>query len=209
LHPFYLNHGSHGLTPLSSVVPKRSAVNNVPSVSEFVGDFQSALNSAKSNISSSQQRQKTYADQYRRKHTFQVGDSVLLAVRRNQLPPGYSSKLSAKYMGPFPIVAAIGNNVFKLDLPATVNIHPVFHVSQLKPYEPSTTSTGITNPGPVYADTRGEFYVVEKIVAKNRAGRSWKFLVKWKGWEDFNNSWEPLGNIRHLSDLIAAAPEVS
>jgi Chromo (CHRromatin Organisation MOdifier) domain len=140
---------------------------------------------------------------------FRLEFQLLLPLRRNQLPRGYSSKLTAKFMGPFPIVAAIGNIAFKLDLRATISIHPVFHVSQLKPCEPSNTSTGITNPGRIYADKRGEFYEVEKIVAKKRAGRSWKFLVKWKGWEHFNKSWEPLANVRHLSDLIAAAPEVS
>ncbi len=78
-------------------------------------------------------RQKAYADKKRREHQFQVGEQVLLAVRQQQLPPGISSKLPVKYSGPFlidDISAAVGKNAFKLDLPATVNIHPVFHVSQ-------------------------------------------------------------------------------
>jgi hypothetical protein len=77
---------------------------------------------------------KTYADKRRRDHPFKVGDQVLRAARKNQLAPGLSSKLSAKYFGPLEIVAAVGNRAFRLALPETVNIHPVFHVSQLKPY---------------------------------------------------------------------------
>ena len=61
--PFFLNHGRHPLTPLSSVVPHRS-VN--PAVSDWVDGLQAALKSAKSNLSSAQQRQKTYADKPRR-----------------------------------------------------------------------------------------------------------------------------------------------
>ena len=129
--PFFLNYGRHPLTPLSSAVPSRS-VN--PAVSEWVEGLQSALKSAKSNLSSAQQRQKTHADKRRRDHPFKVGDQVLLAARKNQLAPGLSSKLSAKYFGPFTIAAAVGSRAFKLDLPETVNIHHVFHVSQLKPY---------------------------------------------------------------------------
>jgi hypothetical protein len=179
----------------------------VPAVAEYVGDLQKALHSAKSNISSSQQRQKYYADRKRRDHPFQVGDSVLLAVRQNQLPPGLSSKLSAKYMGPFCILEAVGVNAFKLELPADFRIHPVFHVSQLKPYVSSTNPTAEpTNPGPLYTGRQGDYYEVETILGKRKFGRSWRFLVKWKGWSDHDNSWEALRNVRHLTDLIAAAP---
>jgi hypothetical protein len=111
------------VTPLSFVIPARS-VN--PCVSEWVEGLQTALSSAKSNLASAQQRQKTYADKRRRDHPFQVGDQVLLAARKNQLAPGLSSKLSAKYFGPFEIVAAVGTRAFKLNLPETVNIHRVF-----------------------------------------------------------------------------------
>jgi hypothetical protein len=202
--PFFLNHGRNPLTPLSTAVPTRSSV---PAVAEYVGDLQKALHSAKSNISSSQQRQKYYADRKRRDHPFQVGDSVLLAVRQNQLPPGLSSKLSAKYMGPFCILEAVGVNAFKLELPADFRIHPVFHVSQLKPYVSSTNPTAEpTNPGPLYTGRQGDYYEVETILGKRKFGRSWRFLVKWKGWSDHDNSWEALRNVRHLTDLIAAAP---
>jgi hypothetical protein len=64
--PFFLNHGRHPLTPLSSFVPARS-VN--PSVSEWV-EGQTALSSAKSNLASAQERQKIYADKRRRDHPF-------------------------------------------------------------------------------------------------------------------------------------------
>ena len=201
--PFFLNHGRHPHTPLSSAVPKRSSN---PAVSEWVEGLQHALRSAKSNISSSQQRQKAYADKKRRDHSFEIGDQVLLAARQNQLPPGLSSKLSAKFYGPFTFVGTAGSQAFKLDLPATVNIHPVFHVSQLKPYVSSSTPTVVTNPPPLYADRAGGIYEVEKIIAKKKFGNSWRFLVKWTGYEDFDNTWEPLKNVRHLKDLIAAAP---
>ena len=204
--PYFLNHGRHPLTPLSSAVPSRSAN---PAVSEWVEGLQSALKSAKSNLASAQQRQKSHADRRRRDHPFKVGDQVLLAARKNQLPPGLSSKLSAKYFGPFLIAAAVGTRAFRLVLPETVNIHPVFHVSQLKPYVSSSSPVTVTSPPPLYADKRGGVYEVEAIIAKKRVGKSWQYLVKWKGYDETENTWEPLAHVRHLADDVAAAPVLS
>jgi hypothetical protein len=119
------------------------------------------LKSAKSNISSAQQRMKAQADKKRRDHLFRV------AARQNQLPPGLSSKLSAKYFGPFPIVGA---HAFKLDMPATVNIHVEFHVSQLKPYVASDTPTVPTHPPPVMRIAGVEFIRWRPSWASNGTG---------------------------------------
>lgn len=171
--------------------------------------MQNALRSAKSNIASAQQRMQAQANRKRRDHPFKVGDKVFLAVRQNQLPPGLSPKLSAKFSGPFPIVAAVGSHAFKLDLPSTVNIHPVFHVSQLKPCVASDSSTVPTHPPPLYADRRGGIYIVEDILAKRRYRNSYQYLVKWQGYDASENTWEPLANVKHLDDLVAAAPLIS
>jgi hypothetical protein len=175
--------------------------------------MQDALKSARSNILSAQQRQKVYADRKRRDHPFKVGDSVLLAARQNQLPPGLSSKLSAKYFGPFPIIAAVGTHAFKLELPESVTIHPVFHVSQLKPFIPSAVEAVPTQPPPVYADRRGGIFVVEAILGKRKYRGRWQYLVKWDGYDDSENTWEPASNLQHLvgdlAEQMAAAPLLS
>jgi hypothetical protein len=152
---------------------------------------------------------KAQADKKRRDHHFRVGDNVLLAARQNQLPPGLSSKLSAKYFGPFPIVAAVGAHAFKLDLPATMNIYPEFHVSSLKPFAASHTPTVPTHPPPVYADRRGGVHTVEAILGQQRHRNGWQYLVKWEGYDDKDNTWEPLANVRHLAVMLAATPLIT
>eukprot|EP00884_Botryococcus_braunii_P013727 jgi/Botrbrau1/22355/Bobra.0002s0033.1 len=113
------------------------------------------------------------------------------------------------YFGPFPSVAAVGTRAFKLALPKTLGIHPVFHGSQLNSYVSSSSPMTVTSPPPLYADKRGGVYEVEAIIAKKRVGKSWSYLVKWAGYDETENTWEPLAHVRHLADEVAAAPVLS
>jgi hypothetical protein len=47
------------------------------------------------------------------------------------------AKLTFKYFGPFKIVDKTGSTAYKLLLPESAVIHPVFHVSQLKQHIPN------------------------------------------------------------------------
>jgi hypothetical protein len=47
-----------------------------------------------------------------------------------------SNKLDYKLISPYTILEQIGSKAYKLDLPSSVRIHPVFHISLLEPAQP-------------------------------------------------------------------------
>ena len=91
------------------------------------------------NLRWAQDRQKEYADRRRRDVEFQVGDEVLLST--NTLPvrvvAGVSQKLGPLYCGPFRILEKY-TAAYLLELPQHMQVHLVFHVSQLKLYKKPT-----------------------------------------------------------------------
>lgn len=82
-----------------------------------------------------QQRQKHQADKGRTERMFDIGDKVNLKIQpyvQSSLHKKVNHKLSIKYFGPYEVLAKIGSVAYKLKLPPSTSIHPVFHVSLLK-----------------------------------------------------------------------------
>jgi hypothetical protein len=82
-------------------------------------------------------------------------------------------------------------------------VHDVFHTSLLLPYHETTThSPNFSQPPPELVDGEEE-YQVEHIMGHRKTGRGKKlqYLVKWMGYPDSDNTWEPATQI-HAPDLI-------
>lgn len=75
---------------------------------------------------------KRHADKNKTERHFSIGDSVFLKLQpsvQTSLAPCANQKLVFKYFGPLKIVTKIGTMAYKLQLPSSSSIHPLFHVS--------------------------------------------------------------------------------
>ena len=77
-------------------------------------------------------RQKLFADGKRRDASFSVGDEVLLSAQNLRLKghsPANARKLMPEFVGPLKVVKQITPVAHELELPKSMKIHDVFHVS--------------------------------------------------------------------------------
>jgi hypothetical protein len=67
-----------------------------------------------------------------------VSDHAFLKVKANRssLKLGNCAKLVTRFCGPFEILERIGSVAYMIALPASMNVHNVFHVSLLNKYIP-------------------------------------------------------------------------
>ena len=230
--PFKLNYGIDPRSPalagiLTEDTPRGSSARAaysrispdaelVPAAHKFTSDMQKCMQHVQLCLKAAQQRAKAIADKRRTTEVpFAVGHQVLLKVDHLNLKQMGSRKLSARAIGPFPIVAKIGAVAFRLELPAKMKCHPVFHASQLKPYTPGRTPP----PPPPEVGPDGELrYEVEMVVdhqLRRLGGRPKRlpdgskeprtrdeYLIKWRGYSAEHNSWEPVNYLENATEAI-------
>ena len=120
------------------IIRYEPAVTDIPAVQQQSQERYEILGQLKHNLTRAQHRMKQKADTKRRDIAFQVGEYVFVKLqpyRQNSVALRKNQKLSMRYFGPFKIIECISPVAYKLELPATARIHPVFHISLLKKCE--------------------------------------------------------------------------
>ena len=189
--PFYLMYGHHPVLPIELL--RGDETTNVETVSKFLTRTQEVWRSARAQMEKAVVAQKQYYDKKHRDVQFAVGDTVLLSTQNLRLK-GIPHKLQRKFCGPYKILEKIGAQAYRLKLPDSWRIHPVFHVSLLKQWRPSTLQSV---PGEVELEEpdRPQYFDVEKILrwrwtSKTRR-RQREFLVLWQGYPVEDAEWIP------------------
>src|SRR6266704_2643582 len=174
--------------------PQRTG--NMPETKERLEQILEARRAAQAAITHAQ-------SQYKDSPCFQPyseGDKVWLDAR-NLKTTHPTFKLAPKRYGPFPITKRISVTTYTLKLPPQWRIHPVFHASLLMPYK-ETPIHGANFPEPPPDLIEGEpEWEVERIVNTRRYQNQTQFLIKWKGYSDAHNSWEPEKNL-NATELV-------
>ncbi|KAJ9524308.1 hypothetical protein QJQ45_008491 [Haematococcus lacustris] len=198
--PFLVNTGQSPLTPALLELPGEVYCPSARKLSEW---WQSNVKQARHFMEQAQQRQAYLANKGRRDVEFSPGQLVLLSTKNLRLKPGKAKKLLPRFIGPFKVLKLVGPVAVRLDLPpAMARLHPVFHVALLRPY----TSEHPHLPPPVDWLDEAPLYEVEKLLAHRgvRAGRARGYLVKWQGYDDSYNTWEPRNNLVNCQEVLAA-----
>ena len=197
--PFMLNSFQHPLTPASLDVDHK-----VPAAKAFAEDLQAAVEQAKEAWASAQQRQSQYANQRRREVNYQVGDSLLLSTKNIRLKSPGARKLLPKWIGPYKVCKIINPVAYQMELPSTLKIHDVFHVSLLHPYKSDGT---VQPPPPVLVEGVEEFEVDMILDHKDGCvrtkGHKREFPERWAGDGPEHDTWEPEGNLQNCEETLA------
>jgi hypothetical protein len=142
-------------------------------------------------ISFVQQKMKKF---YNRKRlegpTFREGDMVYVH-RTNIKTTRPSDKLDYKKLGPFPVLRKISDVNYEIKLPEKMRVHNIFHIALLEKApngEPAEEGIEVLPVEPEYE--------VEKILEYkvNSKGEE-RYLIKWKGYDETENTWEPPTNL--------------
>jgi len=138
---------------------------------------------------------KKFVDKKCRFMQLEVGEWVFVKLRPHRqqtIARRINQKLAPKYYGPFPIIQKIGAVSYKVQLPESTIVHPIFHISQLKkaignhvveyvlPPELGIEEEGMEEPEAVLA--------VREISMEGTIINQW--LMKWKGRTEEETTWE-------------------
>ncbi|CAN0889585.1 hypothetical protein LINGRAHAP2_LOCUS16136 [Linum grandiflorum] len=143
-----------------------------------------------------------YYDQGRSDRTFPAGTWVyvrLQVYRQTTVRHQQYHKLAPRYYGPYLVVDRIGDVAYRLALPPSSRIHPVFHVSMLKEAKGNVAGRVQTSLPETTASIPTPQAILERRV---RRGRD-EVLVHWTDMSPSEATWEDLERLAiQYPDLI-------
>uniref|UniRef100_A0A670J1E6 Integrase catalytic domain-containing protein n=1 Tax=Podarcis muralis TaxID=64176 RepID=A0A670J1E6_PODMU len=182
--PFFANHGCH-----PRAFPGRGEESwSVPAAEQFAEEMEAIHQQLQLNLGRAKEVYKREADKHWRPgETIRVGDKVWLSTQ------GLPWKLKPRRVGPFEVIQQVNPVAFKLRLPESMKIHPIFHRSLLSPYRGGGIRQG-RGEGEVplpETEEREQGHEVTEILDSRWNGEQLEYLVAWEGAPSLENTWVP------------------
>lgn len=200
--PFLANYGFHptiGFEPSQPTTqPAEKDAENFANHMEKITDF------IRAEILTAQARYEQQTNKKRQPARRFTVDQLVWLDARNIRTLRPQKKLDWKNLGPFRISKVISPHAYRLDLPSSMRIHPVFNVSLLRPVADDPVPGQTTAPPPPIEAEGIEEWEVEEVldsrwIKKGRGQPKLHYTVKWVGYDDpTEEPAEYLGNAREL-----------
>ena len=224
--PFYLNYGRHPNTPINITLSAKlhdvartaatrtsqlhvrireqagmfaKAVPSAPRAELFAQQLQESVQRARQLLLAARDRMRSAANARRADVAFDVGQEVLLSTRNLSFAGPNCKTLLPRWVGPFQVVQWVGPVAYRLDLLSSVRIHPVFHVSLLRPFR----GDGSSRPPPTLSLEGEEEFEVERILDHRQVGRrEIQYRIRWSGYDVIHDTWELESNLDNCPERL-------
>ena len=116
----------------------------------------------------------------------------LRPYRQKSLVSRSNQNLAACFYGPYKVLERIRAVAYRLELPPSSSIHPVFHISQLRRAKGASHSSSLLPPQ-LNADLElivGPKTLLEVRQQQKGGPRDLEVLIKWKNLPCFEATWE-------------------
>ena len=139
------------------------------------------------------------ANKHRKASGYKVGNLVWLSTK-NIHTERPSKKLDHKKIGPYKITELVRLS-YRLDLPASMRTHDVFHPSLLRPAAEDPLPGQHNDPPPPVVVNDEEEWEVDDILDAKKHGRRVLFRVKWKDYDE-DKQWYPSTNFENALEIV-------
>ncbi|KAH7483616.1 hypothetical protein FOMA001_g6895 [Fusarium oxysporum f. sp. matthiolae] len=206
MSPFFANYGFNPRMGFEPTITVRGTP-ATRDAEQFAQTMNEILEYLRSESIAAQARYEDQANRHRRPaRRYQEGDHVWLDARNiKTLRP--QKKLDWKNIGPLKITKVISPYAYRLDLPASMKIHPVFHTNLLRPAATDPLPGQNPDPPPPVEVEGVEEWEVEDVIdsrwdRRGRGGRPrLKYTVKWAGYADPTEV--PAAYLENAAEVVA------